>query len=260
MSSILQVAFVSQLGLGADSHNNDCGAAGSLMLLKTYGLAKEVTVDQFFDLVEPAGDNGLYVDSMQAAMEKYGLRNQWKIGLNRGDIFTTLSQYKPILSLIHYAPLVDAKVTQFTGFRGPHFVVITGIDLDYIYIHDPDRNDGKVNVQIPIMAYEEAMAQAYLDGNPTGGGIIPLLPIQQIPVPPSPTGTPYVMAVVNGVQIQGINVRALPTSNSTLVKTLWRKVNPVTVVYIVAISADQLWGRLLDNSGWVYMPYLKAVV
>jgi len=64
----LSVSYVPQLGIEADEHNNDCGASSSLMLLRSYSLAKEVTVDQIYNLIKPSGDSALSAGELQVRM------------------------------------------------------------------------------------------------------------------------------------------------------------------------------------------------
>jgi hypothetical protein len=246
----LPVSYVSQLGLDADYHSNDCGAASSLMLLRTYGLSKTETVNHFFDEAEPTGDVGLYVGVMQFEMAERGLKNEWKGNLVRGDVFTYLSNKKPLLALIHYAPLVNAKVTQFTSFGLAHFITITGADLDSYFINDPYRNDGKTNVAVPITVFEQAWAQANIDMNPVGGAIIPLLPIQDLSTLP-PATDEYKLLV------NGLYVRSLPSGTSTLLRTIWKTITPT--IHVLAETLNNGYVRLSDGSGWVWMAYIQKI-
>jgi GH25 family lysozyme M1 (1,4-beta-N-acetylmuramidase) len=250
--NILPVKYVSQIITGALSHTNDCGAASSLMLLRTYNLANSVTVDQFYDSIYPSGDSALSVGDMQTKMASYGLKNTWKVGTIIENVFGFLKDKKPLLALIHYAPLVDAKVTQKTGFRGAHFVVITGIDLENIYIDDPYRDDGKVNVAVPISVFEQAWRECSLDGNPNNGCIIPNLPIQDLSTTIPPTnGTTYV------VNVNVLNVRSSPNSSSSA--NLIGTVTKGTEVVITTVASGWAFFSFLPqfpSGGWLYLSYL----
>jgi hypothetical protein len=245
----LPVYYVSQLGSGASEHNNDCGAASSLMELGTYNLAKTINVDQFYNSMYPSGDMALNVSSMQARMGAYGLVTEWKVGLTTELIFYYLRNRRPLLALIHYAPLVDAGVTEKKIFRGAHFVVITGIDFDSVYIDDPYRTDGATNVAVPIAVFEQSWAQCALDGNPVGGAIIPKLPIQDLGVVVPPTNDEYILLVA------WLNLRAKATSTSTLVRVIYRTIEPS--VHVLANTLTNSYVQMTDLSGWVYFPSLK---
>ena len=164
--NILPVVYVSQLMNGALEHNNDCGSASSLMLLRTFNLANDVSVDQFYNSIIPSGDMALSVGQIQSRMASYGLATDWKVDQVPELVFSYLRSRKPILALIHYGTLVDAGFTEKTGFRGGHFLVITGIDLDNIFIDDPYRDDAKTNIPVPIATFMKAWTDANIDGNP----------------------------------------------------------------------------------------------
>jgi len=254
--NILPVKPVYQLGSSANQHMNDCGSASSLMLLNTYNLANGVTVDQFYDSIYPSGDVPLSVGDMQTKMASYGLKNTWNIGTTIDMVFGYLRSKRPPLALIHYAPLVDAGVTEKTGFRGAHYVVITGIDLLNVYINDPYRTDGKVNVAVPISVFEQAWRECSLDGNPTNGCIVPNVPIQDLSVivPPTPT-VPYV------VNVSVLNVRSSPSSASSA--NIIGTIKLGTKVNVDAISGT--WAHFVamtgfPSGGWSYLPYLTKVV
>jgi hypothetical protein len=243
----LSVYYVSQIMTGALEHNNDCGAASSLMLLGTYNLAKDITVDKFYNSIVPAGDTALSVGSIQTKMASYGLQTDWKVDNNIETLFYYLRNHKPALALIHYAPLVDAGVTEKKGFRGAHFIVVTGIDLENVYINDPYRTDGKINVAVPIAVFESAWKQCSLDGNPTGGCIVPKLPIQDLAVVIPPTNDGYYLLV------NGLNVRSGPSNTYPLVRTIWKANEPLIHALTASISNDYI--RLTDLSGWVCLRY-----
>jgi hypothetical protein len=249
MTNTLPIYYVSQLMNGALEHNNDCGSASSLMMLGTYNLAKTTTVDQFYNSIYPSGDIALNVSSLMAKMLSFGLATEWKVSNTPETIFYYMRSRKPMLALIHYAPLVDAGVTQKTGFRGAHFIVITGIDLDYVYINDPYRTDGKTNVAVPISVFEQAWAQCSIDSNPVGGAIIAKLSIRDLSVVVPPANDEYY------VMVNGLNVRTMPSGNAALVRTIWRSTEPV--VHALASSLTNGYVRLTDLSGWVFSEYLK---
>ena len=250
--NILPVSYVSQLGATSSGHNNDCGAASSLMLLNTYNLAKDVTVDQLYNSISPTGDLALSMGDMELEIAKRGLKTARKTKATPEIVFGILRERKPLLTLIHYAPLVDAKVTEKTGFRGAHFVVITGIDFENIFINDPYRGDGKTNIPIPINVFIRAWDECYLDYlNPVGLCVFPTLPIQDLSTPISVTDVLYSLTV------NGINVRSESNSSSLLIRTIWKSVEPTIHVNEQNISNGYI--QLADKSGWVYLSYLRKV-
>jgi hypothetical protein len=157
------------------------------------------------------------------------------------------------IALIHYAPLVNAHITQITSFLGAHFVVVVGIDIKSICINDPLSTGSGAGLEVPIDVFKQAWSQCSLDNNPINGAIVTTIPIQDLSTSDTPTnGVEYEIGLWGGKQILGINVRSGPSSTYSLVNTIWQAETPD--IYITQISGD--WGQLADGSGWVYMPYL----
>jgi hypothetical protein len=249
----LPVPYQSQITPGAMQHNNDCGAASTLMVLNAYNLAKELTVDQIYDKVAPSGDISLSATGLQAVLTSYKVKNKWMADMQIHDMYDVLVDQRLAIALIHYAPLVKAKLTEKTNFLGAHFVVVVGMDIKSISLNDPYTTGSGAGIEVPIPIFKQAWSQCNLDGNPNYAAIVTTSPIQDLSVPTPPAaGTMYGFAVYNGRQINGINVRSGPASTYLLVKTIWRSETPI--VFIIQISGE--WGQLADESGWVYMPYL----
>jgi hypothetical protein len=249
----LSVSYVPQLGTGAAEHNNDCGSASTLMLLRTYGLAKTTTVDQLYNSMIPAGDTALSFNTMQSKMASYGLKTEWRVDTTMEITFGFLKNKKPLLALIHYATLVDAGVTEKINFRGAHFLVITGIDLDYVFINDPYRTDNKTNIAVPIDIFEKAWKESILDGNSSSSCVIPIIPIKDLSVvvpPIPPVNDSYALT------IKGLNVRGGPSTNYPILRIIWQAQTPV-----IHCSGPITNGyiRLTDKSGYVFFSYLIKV-
>jgi hypothetical protein len=66
---LLDVPYVSQKAPGSYAYYNDCGAACMPMILKAYSLAKDLIVDDFFDMVNPTGDVGLSAGAIVAFLK-----------------------------------------------------------------------------------------------------------------------------------------------------------------------------------------------
>jgi hypothetical protein len=256
MTNILPVPHVSQIAPGALMHNNDCGAASVLMVLRSYNLAKDMTVDQVYDQLYPVGDAPLHAGVPMRSLALAGITNDWRADVHTHDMYDTLVMRCPIIALIHYAPLVDAGLTEKTGFRGAHFVVVIGMDIENIYIHDPYSLARGIALPVPVAVWNQAWTQCNLDGNSICAGIFVTLPIRDLSVL-SPVNNPgvgkYEMGIHNGVQVNGLNVRSGNGDNYPVVKTLWRATAPF--VLVSRVIGDR--GLLADGSGWVYMAYLR---
>jgi len=251
--NILPVVDRSQIGPGADEHHNDCGPASDAMLLRTYNLAMQVTVDELYNQLVPAGDVPISASALMRQMTSYGLKTTWYIETKTDQVYGYLRARRPVLALVHYGTLVDAGFTQFTSFRAGHFLVITGIDLDNYFVSDPYRSDGKYDVAIPIAVFEKAWKDCTIDGNPVGGCIVPILPIQDLAIPPVPVSDVY--AIIPSVQ--AINVRAEPYQLADHVRTIFKSDEPT--VRVQAETLTNGYVRLSDLTGWVWFAYLKKV-
>lgn len=260
MPEILQVPFVSQLDVGATEHNNDCGAASALMILKSYNVGN-MTVDQVYNQISPTGDSALFISGLQTFLVNKGIKNERKTA-SLFDLFTILSGNRPVIALIHYGVLVDAKLTEKTGFRAGHFVAVVGMDIRYVYIHDPYSVIKGECLAVPISVFLSAWGQCVLDNNPNNTCIAMVSPIKDlsIPIPPIPpvvTGIKYGFGInpANGVPVIAVNVRSGPSQAYSIVRVLYKSTTPF--IYITQISGE--YAQLLDKSGWVYISYfIKA--
>jgi hypothetical protein len=183
-ASLLPVPYCSQLGVGADQNGNDCGAAAGLMVLKAHDKGLIMNVDQFYKEANPTGVNEpLWVGQVRQVLTTHTITTEYKAALDESMIFNCLRQRKPIIALIKYATLVDKGLTQFTNFRGAHFVVIVGMDAGYVYVHDPYATGTKGEARaIPIDTFWQAWKDAVLDNNPDRAGFYPTLGIGEIPI------------------------------------------------------------------------------
>jgi len=253
----LPVPGNSQILPGALQHGNDCGATSALDVTQGYNLDKDKTVDQVYNEIYPAGDAPLSATSLVNYLVKKGIPSEWKPEFRLKDLYESLVNKMPAILLIHYAPLVDAGLTERTGFKGAHFVVAVGMDIRFVYINDPYRTTNLYGTEIPMTTMLQAWGQCYLDGNPNNGAVITKIPLQDLsPVqPPVPMGTVYKWAIVNGVQINGAHVRSGPATAYPIVKDIWRTTTPLITITTVTGG----YGRLSDKSGWVSLSLFVKV-
>lgn len=248
----LPLTFASQVKPGALLFNNDCLAAAEKTLASGYNLATDMAVDDIYKSIRGAGGASgnipLWAPWAQLHMAQLGLLCNWKAGLNLNDVFNLLVEEKPILALIHYAPIVERGYSQFKDFTGGHFVVIAGIDIKNLAIFDPYRDDVDGPVEIPHTVFMVAWEQATLDENSPCGGLIPSVGLRDLsggtPAPASHTGTAYRMkAVVKN----SVNLRESPYGK--IIGSVWRVTDPI--VYVDRVDGN--YGHLADNSGWVWI-------
>lgn len=237
---LLPVPYVSQLGAGASAHQNDCGAASSVMLLRAYQNI-QMTPDDFYVKFGIPGDPYLSVTQMRNAMSSLGLLADFKAGLTLADLFTFLAASKPVIVLIRYKVLEEAGLTE-KKFEGPHFAVVVGIDTRNIYLHDPlftNPADGDAR-PYPLDIFYRAWTEVGSDPsfpNPSRSAIIPT------------AGIGFKVTRRVRVKIASLNVRNGPGLNNAIVSTL--KLNQVVEI----IREVNGWGQL-NETQWISLAYV----
>jgi hypothetical protein len=212
------------------------------MLVRTFGQGKEITVDMVYDAVQSAGDVALAVSQLRPYLASWGIETTWSTQTTIGALFEALKNKRPAIVLLHYGTLVDAKVTDKTGFRGGHFLVATGMDIGAVAINDPYQVTPQR--EIPIGVFESAWQQSYLDGNPTNGALITKLPIVDLGAQTPAAGLYKVR-----ITAAGLNVRPTPDTSKAPIRVLLK--GAVATVY--KLSTDKEWGFIGD--GWIWLGY-----
>lgn len=248
---LLPVPYFSQLGIGADQNRNDCGAASGLMVLKAYKPNVQLTVDDFYRLANPNGrDDPLWVGQIRNALKAHGLTTEYKHSLTEAMVFNLLLQKRPVIALVHYGTLVDNNLTQFRNFRTGHFVVLIGMDTNYIYAHDPYSTERRGEAMVyPINVFWQAWRDAVKDQNPFCAGFYPTVPLGE-PLPGQDNALYRVRITCNAQRVRsGPGVNYDP---------------PVRLVYrntILPVYEEQNgWGRV-GTGEWIYLgpPYNEVI-
>lgn len=242
MKCIIDTPYIGQVGSGADEHGNDCGAASAGMIIKKVK-GSVPSVDVLYNEVQPSGNSYLGADQLMSLMVRRGITSTWKAGLSIADLFWLLaSGDMPIIALIRYGALKSIRPNSFTG---SHFVVVIGIDLDYVYIHDPlnTPTSGEC-IAVPFNLFYEAW-NTVGDGNPQGGAIVPdALPTQGLET-----------IVVNSPN--GLAVRSVPNTAGSKT-TLLRYVSDQTRFTLYEVRDN--WGRVSQTKQeWVCLDYTLSL-
>lgn len=241
--TLLPVPYVSQLGIGADAHRNDCGAAAAIMLLRAY-LGSVMTPDEFYTRFKIPGDAYLSIPQMRNAMGSLGLLTDMRASMALQDVFNTISTGKPLIVLFRYRILSAAGLTE-RAFEGPHFAVAVGMDCKYIYLHDPLYTNPAVGEAHPYpldlfwQAWKE-VANDPANPNPERAAIIPTAAIG------------FRLTRKAKITAQSLYVRSKPSVDGTVVGTL--KLNDLVEIRR-EISG---WGEIGDNR-WISLSYTTAV-
>jgi uncharacterized protein YvpB len=241
-TSLLPVPYISQLGPGADLHNNDCGAASGAMILQAYtGIS--LTPDVFYDKAHPSGDVYLGVGEIQQVLSVNSVGTTWKTNQSLGNLFMALTENKPPIVLFKYSFLSDANLTE-SKFKGAHFAVVVGMDLKTIYLHDPlYQGTGGEAKAYPLDKFLDAWVGVSQDPsfpNPACGALTPTIEIgQQIPG-----------AIADVKTTANLNVRTGPGTNFSIVQSLPKG----TSIKIYTITGN--WGQINASSErWVSLAY-----
>jgi len=236
---LLPVPYVSQLGVGADTHKNDCGATCAVMLLRAY-LNIVMTPDEFYTKFAIQWDLYLSVPQMRDAMSSLGLLTDFRANLALQDLFTFLAASKPVIVLLRYKVLEEAGLTE-KKFEGPHFAVVVGIDSKNIYLHDPlytNPLDGEAHAY-PLDIFYKAWVDIGNDPdfpNPARSAIIPT------------GGIGFRLVRRVRVTIPSLNVRSGPGTGNQIVASLKKD-------QVVEITREMSgWGQVADNQ-WIVLAY-----
>lgn len=239
--TLLSVPYISQLGSGADSRRNDCGAAAAVMLMSAY-TGQRLTPDAFYDKFNIPGDPYLSINQLRDALGSEGILTELKAGLTLRDLFGYLLAGRPSIVLIKYSVLRDAGLTE-KSFSGPHFSVAIGMDLKYIYLHDPlysDPDEGEAR-PYPLDIFLKAWTDVATDSRFPGPERAAITPLGAVGI-----------RTRRSVRINAgrLNVREGPGTN-------FRAVGFVSLGQIYEVSREVSgWGEIGDKR-WVYLAYTQ---
>ncbi|MEI7849157.1 MAG: N-acetylmuramoyl-L-alanine amidase [Chloroflexota bacterium] len=240
---LLPVPYVSQLGTGADQHNNDCGATSAIMLMKAY-FNLQMTSDEFYLKFNIPGDVYLSVVQLRNAMGSLGLLTDFRVDLTVPDLFGLLAAGKPPIVLLRYKVLSDAGLTE-KKFGGPHFAVVVGLDIKNIYIHDPlytNPEDGNAHAY-PLDIFWKAWKDVALDTsfpNPERSALVPT------------AGIGFKLNRKVKVNQRSLNIRSGPGPN-------YQVVGAAKIGEVYEVSREMSgWGEIGENR-WFVLAYTLPV-
>lgn len=261
----LPVPYVSQLGPGADTHRNDCGAACLMMLLKAYGLSN-ISVDDLYLKANIEFDEYLDDVTLRRAAAKFNLYLTNQTITSHAQVIDLLTFDLPIIALINYGVLkIHGYVTSDKRFTGAHFVVIIGYKPDYYIIHDPLlRWSTETGTDVSIVAFMNAWYANNLQGNPPHFALVPQIQLGENLVAKDKFDNTalYQVRVISDI---GLYIRSEPYIDD---ETLTGKAAPTGAVYYIyhiVSNAYGYWGAIRpDKTEWICMyrlghPYVKRL-
>lgn len=241
--TILPVPFVSQVGTGADSRQNDSGAAAAVMLTRAYLPNSAMTPDIFSTRFALPPDTHFNLAQMRAALASLGIPTELRAGLGMQEVFAFLAASKPILAPLRYQTLAEAGLMEH-GPSGPHFVIVVGLDIRHIYIHEPrcaTPAEGAARA-LPLDVFWRAWKETASEAQSP-------IPERSALIPSHALG--FRLARRVRVNILSLKIRKGPALNAPLAGMLRKD-------QVVEITRElNGWGEI-PNVGWVMLAYTIA--
>lgn len=238
MSFLLKVPYFGQVGTGSDAFSNDCGATCVKMVLEYAGISTP-NVDYLFAEINPKNDKYLSINDLLHLLGSRNLQTAYKEGVSNKDLWEILSNGTAPIALIRYGALASIRPNRFTG---SHYVVVVGMDLDTVYIHDPlnTPTTGK-NIAVPLALWDSCFSTVG-DNNPQRALIIQS----------GNSSKSKIIRYVTPKDTNGINVRSIvgDTSNKTRLYAI-----PYGQRIPIYLEKDD-WGKISSTSEqWVCLSY-----
>jgi hypothetical protein len=231
-ANILPVPYVSQLGAGADQFTHDSGAAAGAMLIRAF-TDKVITPDAFFTQTGQHADLPLSFTQIANTLSANGVVVELRGAMKLADLALILSSTRPALIMVKQTVLQQAGLTPET-YTGPHYMVAVGLDVKYVYVHDPLRKDVSGQAQpIPWITLYQAWSLG--QGYERAG----LVPRQQL---------------IRRVKVTAatLNARQQPNANATITGLVH-----LGDSFEITIQKDG-WGKINDIS-WINLAYTMDV-
>ena len=157
--SLLDVPWVSQIGVGAGKFNNDCGAACVAMLIRAY-TGKEITVDECYEQTGQTIDAYLSFRQLEKVLEASGIAATYHRLCTQNFLTGMLLSQRPLIVLFNYG-VFRKYVETWSAFAGMHFAVVAGLDTKHVFILDPlNPTDVAQPVRLPLAEWEKIWRQS----------------------------------------------------------------------------------------------------
>jgi hypothetical protein len=157
--SILPVPYFPQAGDEAGPSTIDSGAAAGVMLVRAYG-NESITPADFYNQTGPGADNPLSFTQIMNALGVNAVAVELRSNLKLADLSLILFSGRPVIAPIKQAVLQQAGLTP-VAFDGAYYVVVVGMDVKQVYIHDPGRQDTSGQAKgVSWLTFYQAWTQA----------------------------------------------------------------------------------------------------
>lgn len=157
--SILPVPYFSQLGNEVGQYRNDSGAAAGVMLVRAYGNIS-ITPSDLYNQTGQKAEQPLSFTQIMNALGVNAIAVELRSNLKLADLSLILFSGRPVIAPIKQAVLQQAGLAPDT-FNRAYYVVVAGMDVKQVFIHDPLREDDSGQaLGVPWLIFYQAWSQA----------------------------------------------------------------------------------------------------
>jgi hypothetical protein len=157
--SILPVPYFSPLVNELGEFTTDAGAAAGVMLVRAYGNTS-ITPEDLYHQTGQAADHPLSFTQIMNALGVNAIAVELRSNLKLVDLPLILFSGRPAITPIKQTILQQAGLAP-GQFNGPYYVVVVGLDMKQVFIHDPLRADNAGQaLRVPWLTFYQAWTQA----------------------------------------------------------------------------------------------------
>jgi hypothetical protein len=174
----LDVPYMSQFDQDASTHSADCGPTCVAMIINAQPTDHTVTVDGLYQHLPPMAPGAFtFISDLitigqaeDVSMERVQFTHDNAIARTK----ELIEDGTPFIALVNYAAW--DPITH-NNFHSGHFVVVTGIDDEHVYVHDPIfRGSRRDEGEYYAWTYElflDGWGTGHAIGNPDYVGVVP---------------------------------------------------------------------------------------
>ena len=155
----LPVPYLSEMGQATGTAPNDSGAAAGVTLVRAY-TGQAIRPGDFYNQAGQGGNSPLSFTQILNAMSMNGVPVELRSNLKFTDLSLILFSGRPVIVPLRLAVLEKAGLS-LENFDGPYYMVVVGMDVKQVFIHDPLRADPSGSAQgVPWQIFYQAWTQA----------------------------------------------------------------------------------------------------
>ena len=157
--SILPVPYFSDLDEETKLTFSDSGAAAGVMLVRAYAEGNSDPRD-FYSHADQDTESPLSFTQIMNGLSAQGVQVELRSNLKLADLSLILFSGRPVIAPIEQSVLTESGLMK-EAFIGPYYVVVVGMDVKHVFIHDPLRKDSSGQAQgISWLTFYQAWSQA----------------------------------------------------------------------------------------------------